>query len=114
MPFVRVLTNVATDNQRSLQIVAKLSLITAEILSKPESYVMASLATDDLMSFAGTTEPCAFIELKSLGLAETACPDISSALCDFLKSELQINPSRIYIEFAAPERSMFGWNSTTF
>jgi hypothetical protein len=31
-----------------------------------------------------------------------------------MQQELAISEDRIYIEFASPERAMFGWNKGTF
>ncbi|MCF7821696.1 MAG: hypothetical protein K9M17_04560 [Mariprofundaceae bacterium] len=66
------------------------------------------------MLFAGNNEPLAYIELKSLGLTTAQTASLSENLCEFLSTELEVDPSRIYIEFASPEREMFGWNSGTF
>jgi len=112
MPVLSIQTNVLVQDKTSF--LAKASLLVAEALSKPESYVMIKLSNDEAMSFAGTTEPLAYLELKSLGLTSGQTAGLSKTLCVFLQKELQIDASRIYIEFSAPERVMFGWNGGTF
>jgi len=112
MPCMFVHTNVAVTDKAAF--LARCSSETAAALGKPESYVMVKLTDTQPMLFAGTDAPLAFVELKSLGLMTARTADISAALCGFLQQELDIDAGRIYIEFAAPERAMFGWNGRTF
>ena len=83
-------------------------------LGKPEKYVMVALEPGFRMSFAGSTAPAAFLQLKSIGLPESRTKEISSALCGFLEKELGIPKNRIYIVFEDVERSYWGWNGSTF
>ena len=105
-------TNVEVANQEVFLKAA--SVLVADVLSKPESYVMIHLSDKQNMSFAGTTELLAYVELKSLGLTSGQTASLSKHICNFLNEELSIDASRIYIEFSAPERVMFGWNGGTF
>ncbi len=112
MPVLSIQTNALVQDKTNF--LTQASLWVAEALSKPESYVMIHLSDDETMSFSGTTEPLAYVELKSLGLTSSQTAGLSKTLCAFLQKELQVDASRIYIEFSAPERAMFGWNSGTF
>ena len=112
MPVLSIQTNAKLANKQAFLKAA--SALVAGALSKPESYVMIHASDNQSMSFAGTTEPLAYIELKSLGLTSGQTTDLSKHICDFLSQELSIDASRIYIEFSAPERVMFGWNGGTF
>jgi len=112
MPVFQVNTNVEVADQDSFLVDA--SSLVASLLGKPESYVIIQLSDNQQMSFAGTSEPLAFCTLKSLGLNSSQTAELSKQLCDFLTTKLGIEVSRIYIEFAAPERAMFGWNGSTF
>jgi len=112
MPILHIHTNIGIDNQSDF--LAQASTAVARALAKPESYVMILFSECKPMSFAGTQEPTAFLELKSLGLNGTQTTDLSKKLCLFLAHTLKIDASRIYIEFSAPERAMFGWNKSTF
>jgi len=112
MPYLHIHTNVAVENHAVF--LSRCSEETAAILGKPESYVMVELSEQKPMLFAGTDAALAFVELKSLGLSTDLTAAISAALSNLLQQELSIDISRIYIEFAAPERSMFGWNGGTF
>lgn len=112
MPLLEITTNTKIeDSQTFAQLASKL---TANILGKPESYVMVKIHPEQTLIFAGTNEPCAHIKLKSLGLPEDNTAGFSAKLCAFINSELNISSGRIYIEFSNPERHMWGWDGKTF
>ena len=111
MPFAHVTTNVSVDAEA----VAKgLSELLAGALGKPEGYVMCLVTPDAALVFGGSGDPVAYVELKSIGLGESACKDLSGRLCAFLEDECGVPPERVYIEFKDLQRSWFGWNSSTF
>lgn len=112
MPVLNIQTNQAISDEQSL--LAEASKLVARELGKPESYVMVILQPPVPMLFAGTDEPLAYLELKSIGLQESQTAGLSAALCQLLNDKLAIPPQRIYIEFADAPRKMFGWNSGTF
>ncbi len=112
MPLLSINTNNKIDNTESFALLA--SKITAEILSKPESYVMVIIRDEQTLTFAGNDDPAAFVEFKSLGLPESDTAKFSSSLCDLINEQLGIDQNRIYIEFSNAERHMWGWNGATF
>ncbi len=112
MPLLEITTNTKVDNSQN--IAEQASALTAEILGKPESYVMVKIQSEQTLIFAGTNEPAAHVKLKSLDLPENRTTDFSSSICSFISEQLNINSTRIYIEFANPERHMWGWDGKTF
>lgn len=112
MPLLEISTNTKVDNE--LSIAEKASALCAQMLGKPESYVMVKIQTEQTIIFAGSNEPAAHVKLKSLGLPEDKTADFSASICAFISEQLDINSARIYIEFANPERHMWGWNEKTF
>lgn len=112
MPLLEITTNTKIDNSQA--VAERASKITADILGKPESYVMVKIQPDQALIFAGSNAPAAHIKLKSLGLAENKTTGFSAKICAFISSELNISSARIYIEFANPERHMWGWDNRTF
>jgi phenylpyruvate tautomerase PptA (4-oxalocrotonate tautomerase family) len=114
MPTLRILTNTQILPEDRPALLARASRTVAELLGKPESYVMVILEDGRDMLFAGTPAPAAYLELKSLGLAETRTAAYSRALCDLLAGALGIPAERVYIEFSAPPAHLFGWNGGTF
>ena len=114
MPYLQINTNQSVNAEKSQQLMQNASKTVAEILGKSENYVMVSLQESVQMMFAGSNEPLAYLQLKSLGLPESSTTDFSQALCGLLNKELGIAPERIYIEFTNPDRHMWGWNNKTF
>ena len=86
----------------------------AEQLGKPESYIMTALEVDLKMTFGGSTEKTAFIEVKSIGLKQSMTEELSQFICEFMEQELEIEQDRIYIEFADAPGAMWGWDGGTF
>lgn len=75
---------------------------------------MVTIQPAQAMLFAGSDGPLAYLELKSIGLPETATKDLSNHLCTLMAQELDIEKNRIYIEFADAPRHMWGWDGGTF
>lgn len=114
MPFLRVETNVAPEPAEQQALVAKLSAAAADMLSKPERYVMVALDAGRPLMFGGTAEPAAFVSLSSIGLPSARCADLSARLCELLHAFLAVAPDRIYIDFRNLEGAMFGFDGGTF
>jgi len=115
MPLLSIQTNQAlTTSEQRRNFLGSASGKTAELLGKPERYVMVTLETGQDVLFAGTDEPAALVELASLGLPEDRTGDLSAALCAHLQEWLGIPPDRVYIHFRNVERHMWGTNGTTF
>lgn len=112
MPLLEITTNINIENAQAIAL--KASKLTAELLGKPESYVMVKVHPKQILSFGGHNEPAAHIKLKSLGLAEDRTTEYSAKLCEFIHSVLNIHSDRIYIEFSSPQRHMWGWDGKTF
>ena len=75
---------------------------------------MLSVETSVPMLFGAKDDPCAYLELKSIGLPGDHTASLSLSLCGLITEELGIPTDRIYIEFANAPRHMWGWNNSTF
>ena len=75
---------------------------------------MVKIAKNSHMVFAGTENPLAYLELKSIDLNEEQTPALSQALCELVGEYCGIAQDRVYIEFSNSKRSMWGWNGKTF
>ena len=114
MPLLTLNTNRSLDEAERQDLLNSLSEHTAKILGKPESYVMVQIADQQTMSFGGDSAPCAYLQLKSLGLPEQRTAEFSAQLCQLVEQELAIPTDRIYIEFSSPARHLWGWDTRTF
>jgi phenylpyruvate tautomerase PptA (4-oxalocrotonate tautomerase family) len=112
MPLLQINTNIAIEDPAS--VVKDASKLVADILGKPESYVMVILNPELNLIFAGSDEAAAHLKLKSLGLSESETSLYSKQLCGFMEQKLSIKPARTYIEFSSPPRHMWGWDNSTF
>ena len=114
MPYLKIQTNQSVNSNNEQALLQQASALVATELGKPESYVMVNIESSQPMLFAGTNEPTAYMELKSINLAESKTKDLSAALCHLLNTKINIPTERIYIEFTNIPRSMWGWDKSTF
>lgn len=112
MPLLHIHSNIAIADKKEVALAA--SKLTAQLLSKPENYVMVLIEDQQQLIFAGKDQPTAYLELKSINLPESQTTEISSAICDFISEKLGIDSSRIYIEFSNAQHHMWGWKGATF
>ena len=69
MPYLTVYTNV--DPKDGTQLAKETSALTAQILHKPESYVVTNIVYNPMMCFGGQVQnKGALVELKSIGLGD--------------------------------------------
>lgn len=114
MPYVKVQTNLALDDDARRDLATKVSALASELTGKPEQWVMTRVDGGLSLSMGGSFEPAAFVEFKSIGLMENACANQSAGICELLEQELSIPADRVYIEYKNLERCLFGWNGATF
>jgi phenylpyruvate tautomerase PptA (4-oxalocrotonate tautomerase family) len=114
MPLLRITTNQTVDDELLKTVLKSASTTVADMLGKPERYVMVNIVHNPHMIFSGSSDPTAYLELKSIGLPVDRTGDFSNQLCQLIQQQLQIPEERVYIEFSSAERHLWGWNSTTF
>jgi phenylpyruvate tautomerase len=92
-----------------------LSALVAQELRRSESYVMTMLVADVAMTFAGTSEPACYAELKSIGeFSSQGTLRRSAVLSSALSEKLGVPKDRTYIEFANPPGHLWGHDGGTF
>ena len=111
MPLITVQTS-ATSIPKSNEFLKALSAEISKLTRKPEQYVMAILNIGVPMSFAGSSEPSCYIEIKSIGALNPS--QMSAAICELVNIKTGINSNRIYISFEDVPASLWGWNGRTF
>lgn len=114
MPYLKIQTNLPLNKKAERTILKHASALVAEQLEKPETFVMVALESDTPMSFAGSDDPLAFLELKSIGLRPARTKDLSEALCKLVEGHLGIPRDRVYVKFIDVKGSMWGWKGDTF
>lgn len=116
MPLIKVQTSVSAPQKSEVEtMLLSLSSKLAKHLGKPESYVMTAFEPEIPMTFAGTTEPVCYVEIKSVGtMKPNQTETMSQDFCEQINQTLGVPKNRIYIEFADAKGAMWGWNGTTF
>jgi len=114
MPYFRLETNVALDQDQVDSLLSQISRKLSQELGKPERYVMVQLVPSANLMFDGNRQPAAYVELKSIGLPETQTQPLAQSVCGVLEQQFGIPPDRVYIEFIDIPRKYWGWNNSTF
>jgi len=94
MPYLSITTNVALSSDAEAAWISEASKIVAAQLGKPEAYVMVSLQKAPVL-FAGTGEPAAFLDLRSIGLPHD-CERLAKALAAIAACH-GVAPQRLYL-----------------
>lgn len=114
MPYFSIQTNKPLDASSATDLTRKASAFAADLLGKPEDYVMAAVKPGTHMTFAGSDAPAAFVQVKSIGLPEDRCNAFAASISAFVQSALGIEPDRVFIDFIDLPRTRFAWNGKTF
>ncbi len=114
MPYIKLQTNQVLSEEEQAALCNIASECVAQSLEKSKQYIMVTIQSDMTMAFADGYEPCAFVELKSIGLPADRTAELSRNISDLLQKNIGVPPQRTYIEFSDAERSMWGWNGRTF
>ncbi|QWF70856.1 tautomerase family protein [Methylomonas paludis] len=114
MPFLNVNTNIKISAAEKPQLLKEVSTLIAQHTGKPESYVMVHLHDEQTMLFAGSQDPLAYLECKSIGLSKNQVQALTKTLSHYLSTSLKLNPARIYIEFSNAPAELWAWNGATF
>lgn len=116
MPLIKVQSSVAAPDRSQIDALLKdLSVSLANHLGKPESYVMTAFEPGVAMTFAGTSEPTCYIEIKNVGtMNPSQTKAMSQDFCQKINQALGVPINRTFIEFADAKGSMWGWNGSTF
>ena len=116
MPLIIVhcSTELKKDTLHSLS--SSLTELTAQVLDKSVDFVMTVFQKTELQSFGlDTDSPSLFIEVKNVGALSAETTSALSSKISALCSELiNVQSSRIYIDFQESPRHLWGWNGKTF
>lgn len=114
MPLIHIQTSAPAPADPS-PLLRELSRELASLLGKPERYVMVVLSGGVPMQFGGTTAPCGYVEVKSIGQLDGDQPQrISAAVCSLLERHLSLPGARVYIGFEDVPARLWGWDGSTF
>ena len=87
MPLINISVNKKVENDQIF--LSNVSGFISSLLNKSENFVMVRLIDSLQISFAGTHDPCCFIEIKSIG--SLAPSKMSMPISEFISTELGIS-----------------------
>ena len=114
MPYLKLQTNQELSKDRKQDLLEDIVSLVSKELEKPKKYVMALIEESQMMIFGSSYEPTAYVEFRSINLPEKRTQALSKSITHFIKSHLDIDASRIFIQFVNSERHMWGFNASTF
>ncbi|KAJ4807531.1 Macrophage migration inhibitory factor [Rhynchospora pubera] len=100
MPCLTLSTNVNLDGVDTSAILAEATRVVADVIDKPQNYVMVVLKGSVPICFGGTEQPAAYGELVSIGGVDPVTnKKISSGIATILSKMLSIPKSRFFLLF---------------
>ena len=99
MPFLKIVTNVP-ESKIPPNFHVNLTHLLHELLQKPIEYCSVQLQSGQIITFGGSHEPCAYIQLSSIGrLGPIVNLSHSQRIMTELENTLGIYPHLAYIHF---------------
>lgn len=114
MPSLIINTNVP-KNVIPEEFITELSSLVANMVGKPETYVAIHINPDQMMTFGGSSGPCAICAFNCIGkLGVEENKQYTATLMEKITKVLKIPADRMYINFTDLPRGDCGWNGKTF
>jgi phenylpyruvate tautomerase PptA (4-oxalocrotonate tautomerase family) len=113
MPLLKITTSVDLTEIHE-RLLAEGTRAVVDGMGKPVQWVMV-VCERAPMAFGGTTDPCALVELRSLGgLGPDTNAPLTARLTAMLHDIAAIPPQRVFVNFTDVPRQDWGWNDRTF
>jgi len=114
MPLLKLETTVVLSDDKRQALLASLSKTIAEIIGKPQQYVMVT-ARQVAIQMSGSPGDAAFVDVRSIGgLTDEVNRKLSQKVSQLLHDSLGIPPNRIYLNFTDVQARHWSWNGSTF
>ena len=114
MPYLSIFTNTRVADARQSELLAAASRTVASQLGKPENYVMVSIAPAQRLAFAGSEEPAAFLELRSIRFPYAKRGSLCTELTELIAEFCGIARDRIFLVMADVDPKFWGHEGKTF
>jgi hypothetical protein len=115
MPLLTLRTNASVDDDAIAPLLKDCSGRLANMLGKPEGYVMTLFERASGMTMAGELGPACFVEVRSVGkITSVQARAISEAFCGLLSDRLGVGSERIYLNFTEFSGAHWGHDGGTF
>ena len=112
MPFIKVITNqnLGTDTQTEIR--KSLGQAIRLIPGKSETWLMVEIEEAKNLSFQGTGDPCAMVEIKLYGRSDKKNYDnLTAKVTSIVSKAADVDEDRVYVEYEeTPYWGMGGYN----
>ena len=113
MPFIQVKTTELLSAEQKEQLTQELCAITKECLGKGENWIMTGVEDAVRLSFQGSTEKIAYVEVKCYGKPTASGADtMTNRVGTLLEERFGIPADRVYVSYWGTD--MWGWNGNNF
>ncbi len=115
MPLIKTQVSKNLSSDKKEELAKELSAKCAEVLGKPESFVVSIVEDNATITFGGKIRDFAYVELKSIGaLGPVMNENLTIEICKVINDIADIDGDKIYIEFSDVPGAYWGWNNKTF
>lgn len=99
MPFINTKVNTPITPQQEETLKTEFGKA-IRLIGKSEAWLMLSFEENCHLYFKGSAEPCALMEVKLYGRADSASYNaLTAKLTELVSQTLCISPSRIYVKY---------------
>lgn len=113
MPFIEVKVSVHLDDAKKTAVSEALTKIAGKALGKGESWVMTNIVGDQSMFFQGSSESCAYINVKLFGAASAAgASELTQKATQEMTKLLGIAANRVFVSYFATQQ--WGYSGQNF
>jgi phenylpyruvate tautomerase PptA (4-oxalocrotonate tautomerase family) len=115
MPLVTIHTSAATATEEKVKTLLRdLSPTVARILGKPERYMMTCFVPRSAMTFAGSSEPSCYVDVKSIGnLTRESAAALTEAVCKLVTEALGVPGDRTFVVCTDVPGHLWGFDGST-
>lgn len=115
MPLIKIQTNIDVGAEKRLLLMNELSVALAELLDKPEAYVMIIIQDGLEMQLSGTVDPCVFMDVRQVGeISAEQVTNLSGKLSELVGNDIGVGAGRIYINFTDVPGNRWAFDGRTF
>jgi phenylpyruvate tautomerase len=97
MPYLLIQSNKTISETEQSRLLGDALKIVAAALNKPEKYVMAAWASSPTMLFDDNTENSVFLDVRSIGIPESARENMPGALAKCMAEHLGVAADRVFL-----------------
>ncbi|XP_065182449.1 macrophage migration inhibitory factor-like [Sycon ciliatum] len=114
MPTVRIETNIPASTVPE-GFIEELSALASKLIGKPEKWICIIICADTPMSLGGSREPCAFVNVSSIGkISPEENQKYTEGFTPLISEKLKIPADRFYLQYYCQDANDVGWNGQTF